>query len=340
MLILPGGKHIGTISGGCLERDLCRQAAELCRNGPKLISFDTRDESTDLNARFNFGCSGIIYVLVEPVTGDVLCPLAPVRRAVMSRAPLVIGTVYESSGLGHWKPGRRVHCRDMGMPPQLKQVFDRVEKDGIPICCQIEAANENNARLFVERIDAPKPLWIFGAGDDAIPLAKIAAEVGWSVSVVDDRASNLTAERFPSVDRRIHTAIDEVHERLAPSRETATIVMTHSFAKDAVLLPWLCRSEANYIGLLGPKSRTGKLMQSLHQRGQLPSLDQLDQIHTPVGMDIGAATPAEIAIAIVAEVIAMDRKRSGIPLSDRQAPIHDPVRHEFVTLSAENALGL
>ncbi|MEL6105384.1 MAG: XdhC family protein [Planctomycetota bacterium] len=338
MLILPGGKHVGTISGGCLERDLCRQAAELCRDGARLISFDTRDESTNLNARFNLGCQGILYVLVEPVTKDKHCPLLSVRHAMKTRSPVVVGTVYEANGLGNWTPGRRLLGEDIrGLPP-LERVFDRVRRDGTPICCQIEAKEDTNGRLLVERLHPPKPLWVFGAGDDAIPLARIATEIGWSVSVIDDRASELAPDRFPTAERRIHTAIDEAHSRLKPSRETAAIVMTHSFAKDAVLLPWLCRSDVSYIGLLGPKSRTGKLMQSLHRQRQLPPLEQLERFHTPVGMDIGATTPAEIAIAIVAEVIATDKKRAGNPLSDRQGPIHEPVMHELIRFSVENAL--
>ena len=96
------------ISGGCLERDLSRQAAALCEKGPRLISFDTRSESTNYTARYNLGCSGIIYILVEPVTGGQNCPLRNIREVVSARQPQVTGTVYHSERFQGVAVGDRV----------------------------------------------------------------------------------------------------------------------------------------------------------------------------------------------------------------------------------------
>jgi hypothetical protein len=98
MLVLPDGRHIGTISGGCLERDLCNAAPELVRGGPRLISFDTRSDATSFTPRYNLGCSGIVYVLVERITRDDLCPARHLRRVLETDRPLVVATIYQSDG--------------------------------------------------------------------------------------------------------------------------------------------------------------------------------------------------------------------------------------------------
>jgi len=339
MLILPDGQHIGTISGGCLERDLCRQAAALCQSGPRLVSFDTRSEATDFNARYNLGCSGIIYVLVEPVTNDDRCPLRVARDVLSSGRPRTIGTVYQSDRMENVAVGDRLDWQtadeiEISSAASLRIAFDQVMATGKPICCQLisearGAQDDSVARLFIETVSPPKPFWIFGAGDDAMPLAKVAGELGWSVTVVDDRAGNLTSSRFPSA-ARVLASVEEAKRRLVPTRETAAVLMTHSFSKDAELVPWLCETELTYIGLLGPKARAGKLIRKMHDAGILPDSSKFDRLHTPVGLDIGATDPAQIAVSIAAEIIAMEHDRSGGPLSARTEPIHDPVAHRLI----------
>ena len=337
MLILSDGEHVGMISGGCLERDLGRQAAALCKKGSRLISFDTRSDSTNFTTRYNLGCNGIIYILVEPVTGGQNCPLRAIREVFSSRQPQVIGTVYHSEGFHGVTVGDRVSLAESqfgeASNAQLQYIYEQVAKSGRPVCCQLDGdAREvdSNARIFVEKLAPAKPFWIFGSGNDAIPMARIANELGWDVTVIGDRPNQLTAGRFPTANRLFVDCVKEAISKLNPTENTAAVLMTHSFNKDAIFLPWLCKLPLAYIGLLGPKVRTGKLLKRLHANGTFPDLSTLDRLHTPVGLDIGATNPAQIAISIAAEIIAIEHGRSGESLSQRNEPIHEPVSHELI----------
>ena len=256
MLILPNGNRVGMISGGCLEGDLCRHAAALCEDGPRLISFDTRSDSINFNARYNQGCSGIIYVLVEPITKDSQCPLSVIRKTLETEKAMVVGTVYQSDGFPCFEVGARIDEVSSSASSQLQDIFEQVSQSGKPICCQLVQSasqeNEQSARIFVERVLPPKPIWIFGAGDDAIPISNVARELGWAVTVIDDRAEFLTANRFPFTKRIRATHLEEFNNQLVPTPETAAILVSHSFTKDALLLPWLCTLDLAYVGLLGP----------------------------------------------------------------------------------------
>ncbi len=336
MLILPNGERVGMISGGCLERDLCRQAATYCQDGPRLVSFDTRSESINFNARYNLGCSGIIYILVEPVTRAKNCPLHAIRDVLKSQQPIVIGTVYQSENTSQFKVGRRIHeaSKVLSANNPLGDAFDQVSRFGAPLCCQLvgcdENANELDVRILVEKLSPPKPFWIFGAGDDAIPMANVADALGWSVVVIDDRAANLTSVRFPRAQRCLARSLRETQIQLNPTAETAAVLMTHSFSRDADVLPWLCESALSYVGLLGPKSRTGKLLKHLHEMKRMPESGCFEKLRTPVGLDIGATEPAQIAVSIAAEIVAAEHNRIGGSLSKRSEPIHDPVSHLLI----------
>ncbi|QDU89465.1 putative xanthine dehydrogenase subunit A [Pirellulimonas nuda] len=345
MLVLPDGGHIGAISGGCLERDLCRQAATICKRGPRLICFDTRSEAMDLNARYGLGCSGVIYVLVEPVTRDDRCPIRRLQEVFETRLPQVVGTVYQTSGgkFSSLQLGQRFADIDLSLSglfansyivEELRYWFGQTRATSRPVCCQLTRSGddpgESGTRVFIELLSPPKPLWIFGAGDDAIPLAMIAGDLGWCVSVIDDRPGNLTRSRFPTVDRLVLGAREEARRQLPATPQTAAVLMTHHLKKDAEIVPWLCGLQLSYVGLLGPKSRTGELIKHIHAAGNLPPLVQLDKLHTPVGLDIGASNPGEVAVSIVAEIIAVDRRRSGRPLAQRNGPIHHPVAHRLI----------
>ena len=334
MLIMPEGQNVGMISGGCLERDLCRQAPALCKEGARLVSFDTRSESTDFTPKYNLGCNGIIYVLVEPVTHDDRCPLRFLRQTLETQTSRVVGTVYHLDGNQRGKLGDRMTAESMLEAFdefEMRPLIEQVDSTGIPVCCEIpRTTDETSLRLFVEKISPPQPLWIFGAGDDAMPMARIANELGWAVTVIDDRAANLSSSRFPDCSQVLAFGIHEIRKKINPTSETVALLMTHSFKKDEIYLPWLCQLNLPYIGLLGPKSRTAKLVRRLHDLGTLPAVENFNCLRTPVGLDIGATNPAQIALSIAAEIISFQSGRSGGSLSLRSEPIHEPVSHELL----------
>ncbi|MGB0714508.1 MAG: XdhC family protein [Phycisphaerae bacterium] len=335
MLILPGGGHIGSISGGCLERDLCRTAPVIAGEGPTLISFDTRSERVELAPRYNTGCAGVVYVLVERVTEGMPCPTRPMRDVLSTGRSKVLGTVYRSDGMDRFPLGLRVPGDELAaLHDDLHHVCESVGASGVPVCCHL-TDGEASARVFMEKLAAPKSLWIFGSGDDAMPLSRIARELGWTVSVIDDRPVNLTHARFEGAHRLVASPIGSASRLVEPSSDVAAVVMTHSLPKDVELVPWLLASTVSYVGLLGPKVRTGRLMAQLAASGRLPDESALSKLRSPIGLDIGADSAAQIAVAIVAEIVASEHERRGGHLHDRSDPIHAPVAHRLIELDRD-----
>jgi xanthine/CO dehydrogenase XdhC/CoxF family maturation factor len=188
------------------------------------------------------------------------------------------------------------------------------------------------AEVFIEVIQPPVPLMIFGAGHDALPLVRLAQELGWYVMIVDSRQADATRERFPSADEVILARPENISDsealllsahRVRVDNRTVAVVMTHNYLHDLELLKTLLPSPVEYLGILGPKSRTEKLLQDLQEQGITPTEPQLQRLYSPVGLDIGADTPEEIALSIVAEIQAVLANHSGGSLRNKLGPIHD-----------------
>jgi xanthine/CO dehydrogenase XdhC/CoxF family maturation factor len=179
------------------------------------------------------------------------------------------------------------------------------------------------AEVFLEAIHPPVSLVIFGAGDDAIPVVRLAKELGWYVTVIDSRPANATSERFPSADEVILSRPEIVNETVEIDNRTVAVVMTHNYLHDLEILKILLPSPVQYLGILGPKRRTEQLLLELQEQGIKLTEAQLHRLHGPVGLDIGADTPEAIALSIVAEIHAVLANRSGGLLRNRKQPIHN-----------------
>lgn len=161
-------------------------------------------------------------------------------------------------------------------------------------------------------------LLIFGAGNDAVPLAELGRVLGWNVKVIDLGSAAPDAGRMWKPDQIIRCRADRVGEFVSIGNFTAAVVMTHNFAHDRKLIRWLASQPLSYLGMLGPRRRTDQLLGDL----------QPTTLHAPVGLDIGAEMPEEVALSIVAEINAVIRGRSGGALSARDGPIHVRVNAE------------
>jgi len=179
------------------------------------------------------------------------------------------------------------------------------------------------AEVFIEVIQPPVPLIIFGAGHDAVPLVRLGQELGWYVTVVDTRKVETTRERFQSANEVILSRPETLEECIQLDNRTMAVVMTHNYLHDLELLKTLLPSPVKYLGILGPKSRTGKLLQDLQEQGITPTENQLQRFYSPVGLNIGADTPEEIALSIVAEIQSVLTNHSGGSLKNKLGPIHD-----------------
>jgi xanthine dehydrogenase accessory factor len=176
--------------------------------------------------------------------------------------------------------------------------------------------------LFIEVLTPPIPLLVCGAGHDVLPVVRAARELGWWVMVADSRPAFATRDRFPEADEVFLVEDREVPTAVRIDRETFAVVMTHNFLHDLELLRGLLRTPARYIGLLGPRARTEKLLAELTTQGAV--LDEADRarLYAPVGLDTGADSPEEIALSIVAEILAVRNQRPAASLRARRGPIH------------------
>ena len=180
------------------------------------------------------------------------------------------------------------------------------------------------AEGFIEFVPPVISLVIFGAGSDALPLVRIAGQLGWRVTIADDRPAYMTTKRFPEADDVKLVSFGALAQAgLTIDTGTAVIVMTHHFLHDLDLLQFLLPTDAPYVGVLGPRRRTENLIRELSDRGAQPTAAQIDRLYGPLGIDIGSETPEEIALAALSEIRAVLSGRDGGFLRDRRAPLHE-----------------
>lgn len=183
-------------------------------------------------------------------------------------------------------------------------------------------------KVFVETLLPPVPLVVFGAGHDALPVIELARGLGWHTEVVDPQARPVSLSRFAIADKVTLARPEEVGEQVRITPRTLTLLMSHDYSHDLQLLGFLLESPARYIGVMGPRQRTEQMLRQL-------AADEEARLHFPVGLDIGANAPAEVALSIVAEMRAALDGRCGGKLRERRGSIHDG---EHVFLAEEQAM--
>lgn len=316
MLILPDGRRIGSVSGGCLEGDVAKKAWWFTEGRPAVRVYDTSSEE-DAVWEFGLGCSGVIQVLLERLeTESAREAMELLDSCRACRKPAVMATVIRVREGSAARVGDHLFfpataaCDDL-RPHALAALHERRSR----------LVHLDDSEVFVEYIGPPPALVIFGAGHDAIPVARIAKELGWHVTVADGRPAYARVERFPLADRVVLTDSGNPLAGIEIDRETCVVLMTHNYPGDGKLLQGILPARPRYLGLLGPKRRTERLFEEI---GVSPGADH---VHAPVGLDIGAETPEAIALSIVSEIQAVLAGRSGMKLRSRRVPIHAPA-HE------------
>jgi xanthine dehydrogenase accessory factor len=179
--------------------------------------------------------------------------------------------------------------------------------------------------IFVEPILPMPMVYLFGGGHVSTAVARVAHQAGFGVSIVDDRESFANAQRFPMASE-IYTSYQEAFEKLAPNASSFLVIVTRGHKDDMRVLAWAVKTEARYVGMIGSKRKVISVYRALEKEGY--TLEQFERVHAPVGLDIGALTPEEIAVSIVAELIAVRRNAGTLPhksvsVADLAALQHD-----------------
>jgi xanthine dehydrogenase accessory factor len=321
LAVTRSGRMAGSVSGGCVESDVYERAQRVLDDArPVVVTYGAADE---LGLEVGLACGGSIDVLIEPFAASAARD--PLCRALEARTPAALCVAIGPSALC----GRSLTLLAGGevagsVAPELDAELVAVADGllgGAGSRLSERPWRDTTAEVFIEAFPAPSRLFIIGATHTAIALCRIAKEVGFEVTVVDARDVFATEERFSAADSLVRAWPDEAFEKIELTPDCNVVALTHDPKFDLPALALALRSPAGYIGALGSRQTHARRREQLLAQGF--SEAELARIRTPVGLDIGARSPEEVALSVVAEMVAQRRGRDGRPLKERQAPIHD-----------------
>lgn len=339
MLVDELGNITGAISGGCLEGDALRKALlAMHQRKNKLVTYDTSDED-DAVIGAQLGCNGIIQVLFEPIDFENAynaCEM--LQKAVDSdkKQAIVIGfnldrtaeqpgtiLLIDEETITH---GMHISAEQLEI---LKHEAKLVLQGNDSQFVEFEGASESS-QFFIQNYQPPVKLILVGAGNDAQILALQAELLGWKVSVTDGRPSHANSTRFSGSCQLIVSKPEKTLENLKIDNRSCFVLMSHNYNYDlAVLKLLLQEQELPYIGILGPKKKYDRMLKDLAEEDIQLSEALLKKIHAPVGLEIGAETPAEIGLSILAEIQSVLAGKEARPLKEKDAPIHEKRGKQF-----------
>lgn len=331
MLITEDGELTGAISGGCLEGDALRKARlVILQQEPLLVTYDTTDDD-DAKLGVGLGCNGIIHILIEPITDNQeYNPIALLKIILSKRQYGVLVTMFSIEDRKAPQPGTCL-CMTEGETAVAGSILRghqlAIINDAESVLVNRQSIVKNYTEditytSFVELLKPVIALVIAGAGNDAIPLVKIAHVLGWDITVVDGRNNYALAERFPQAHRVIVAKPEEVLSYVDVNEWTAIVLMTHNYNYEMALLKELACQAFSYVGMLGPKKKLDRMLSELKDNRVILSGEQLEHLHGPVGLDIGSEGAEEIALSVLAEIKAVLSNRKGYSLKYKAEPIH------------------
>ena len=293
LLIENDGRTLGGVSGGCLEADVRAIALRVIETGvPRLLRYDTGADDRMVWG-LGLGCNGSVEIFVQPATEPrTVEALREIRARLARGSAFAVSTIVDGPDAG----------QSIVAEPLAHEARSRVDSDG-------------PRTVFIEVLHPPPDLIVCGAGDDSRPLVAYASDAGFAVTVVDHRDAFLTAERFPSALRLVHLRPDGDADTLAIGARTLVVIKTHSFAFDRDWLRVFLGTRASYIGLLGPRTRAEEILGELDAAGD-------GRVFAPVGLNLGADGPEQIAISIVSELLAAHTRQAPGHLREKGQTIH------------------
>lgn len=311
MLITENGQLTGSISGGCLEGDALQKALHVIASGNKmLVTYDTSEED-DAQFGMGLGCNGIIQVLIEPLhsnEGERLITL--LRAAVAERKKAALVTLFSLENRKAPQQGTCLLLKENGEEKGEKNAHLLAEAARVINIQKSSFKQYDDGRhpliAFTEFIMPAVRLVIAGAGNDVFPLVQIADTMGWETWVADGRPMYAKKERFAAPSCQVMLAgPEEVLRAISIDERTVFVLMTHNYNYDLTLMRALLPHHPVYIGVLGPKKKLSMMIADLESAGVHLSEQQRSSIYGPVGLNLGAETPEEVALSVAAEIKAV-----------------------------------
>lgn len=326
MLITEDGQLTGAISGGCLEGDALRKARMvIMQQQSLLVTYDTMDDD-DAKFGIGLGCNGIIHILIEPINDGQNNPIELLKKIITTRNYAVLVTLFSVEDRKAPQPGTCLSLTNTGV--LMNGIEAAPYKNELLSDAKAALESQSSSILnysgytaFVECVKPVISLVILGAGNDAIPLTKIADVLGWNVTVIDGRPNYAVKDRFPLANRVILAKAEQVLANIEINNWTAFVLMTHNYNYDIAFLQQLLPLNVPYIGILGPKRKLERTLSELEDKGTMITDENLNAIYSPVGLDIGSENSEEIALSIVSEIKAVFSSRKGHSLKYGAASI-------------------
>jgi xanthine/CO dehydrogenase XdhC/CoxF family maturation factor len=296
MVISDDGNYVGAVSGGCVEKEIERQAQSVFRSGKsKMMTYD---------GTYRIGCEGIIHILIEPadLTEGFLMEFDMVLQ---NRQPFKIDTYYDS---------------DIGEYDNLGSLIT-MNGEKYSLHPSFHPDKVKDQSCYSQSFEPLFQLYIFGAEHDAVQLCKAASLLGWEITVVAAEDESKSIDFFPGATSLIMPSFKDIDSSMM-DEQTALIVMTHSYNKDVQYLMALKDCRPAYLGLLGPVKRRERVLSMLLEQNPDTPIEFFEQIHGPAGINVGAESASEIAVSILAEILSVVRHQEPMPLKDKKSPIH------------------
>ncbi len=328
----------GSVSGGCLERDLVRRAWWRTADGqPALVSYDsTNDGDDDLGWGIGLGCNGVVELLLERAgAGAAVDALDFIDGCLADEQPGALVTLFRSPrgdgapaelALGAClaaRADRPLLSRLASLAPAVHESLAREARAALamPGARPSTVALAGGGEALVERVEPPPHLFVMGARPDAVPVVRAARAVGWRVTVWAGPSSAEARRQLASASRIAAGPARDLAADVAAAHRPVAVVMTHDVDRDREALAMLLASPCPYVGVLGPRARTDRLLAALGAPSR-PGTPLAQRLHAPIGLALGAETPDEVALAIVAEIQAVVAGEVVGHLRDRPGRIH------------------
>ena len=337
LLVRDDGSGVGTLGGGCVEGDIWFAAKELMRRGGP-AEYRDYQLNEDLAAQDGLVCGGTMYFLIDPVYSpdEYLAYAEEIDRAYQGGQSVVMATVIKPADGGEVSVGAKLFIREdgstegtLGSETADGEAVDRAQE------LMVHGKNESvtskdGAEYFIEAYTTPPQLVLCGGGHVSRAIASLAKPLGFRLYITDDREEFANQERFPDADILIVKRPEEAIPELPINANSFIIIATRGHRYDNVALEAAVNTPARYVGLLGSKRKTILIYEDLVRSG-VP-VDRIKEIRSPLGLDIHARTPEEIAVSIMAEVLMFRLGGTGLPMKleerriDRiQEKVQEPV---------------